>query len=173
MEDHVMLKMSVYTARGIQSSSPSTWNECSTHSKWETNVRIVPPMNILKDTGRSQAAAAAAHTGHCRHHPRLGAQLPNPLLSFVDSQGGSPRAVWCETETRRDRMWSSWRRQLSGQEAPKAAGPWGINLPPLTGPAQLPPKATGPPALTQNPPCRCMAGKRGKKKFRKIILQNE
>lgn len=58
-----MLKMGVYTAQGIQSSSLSTWNERSTHNKRETNVRIVPPINIPKDTGRGQAAAAAAHTG--------------------------------------------------------------------------------------------------------------
>lgn len=55
--------------------------------------RFVPPVHILKDTGRSQAAAAAAHTGRCGHRPRLGAQLASPFLSFVDSQGGSPRAV--------------------------------------------------------------------------------
>lgn len=36
----------------------------------------------------------------------------------------------------------------------------GTHPPPLTGPAQSPPRATGPPALTQNPPWRCTAGKK-------------
>lgn len=102
MVDHVMRKMSAHTAQGrggIQSSSPSTWNECSTHGERETNVGIVPPVDILKDTGRrvrlqeSQAAGAAAHTGRCGHHPRLGANYPTHFCLSWTVKGGSPRAV--------------------------------------------------------------------------------
>ena len=107
---------------GIQSSSPSTWNECSTHGERETNARIVPPVDILKDTGRRVGLQErpAAHTGCCGHHPRLGAQLPNPFLSFMDSQGGSPRAVMRDgSKERQDVILMGRRRQ-------EAAGSWGI-----------------------------------------------
>lgn len=78
-----MLKMSVYPAQAIQSSPLSTWNECSTHTERETNARLVPPSHILKDTGRSHAAAAAATRDAVVTVSGLGAQLPDPFLSCL------------------------------------------------------------------------------------------
>lgn len=80
------------------------------------------PVDILKDTGRRVGLQErpAAHTGCCGHHPRLGAQLPNPFLSFMDSQGGSPRAVMRDgSKERQDVILMGRRRQ-------EAAGSWGI-----------------------------------------------
>lgn len=105
----------------------------------------------------------------CGHCPEAGGPNYTTHFCLAWTIKAEVRGQWCEMESRRDRKWSRTKVVLMKAPSLRAAGSKkqqghrGIKPPPLTGPAQLPPGATGPPALTQNPPCRCMAGKRKKK----------
>lgn len=142
------------------------------HTRWARNkcqnrtTRWHPERHWQES--RAAGAAGRPH-GMLRSPSEVGSPTTQPISVFHGqsrrkSKGSDER--WKQGETGCD---------PHGQEAPRSRRVMGyINPPPLVGPAQSPPKATGPPALTQNPLCRCMAGKyKNLKSSERKILQNE
>lgn len=160
---------------GIQSPSPSTWNECRfIHRKWETNVKIRTTRSHPERHRQESGCSGSRPHGTLRPPSEAGSPTSQPISVFCGQSRWKSKgrgARWKPAETGCDPHEDATHRDRRCREA---AGPWRLSPPPLTGPAQLPPTATGPPeatgpsALTQNAPRRwCTAGKREKQKNKK------